>query len=437
MASSLCAGRMGQMGTRIAPRLHPKYGGRLLSTFVHPRNPVRTHLLHRTVPTLVGPSLLAQRNYWWSSKTPTPAASSPSPDSVVPPEPLQTQEPSESTAAAGDSASSSDLSLDQVGVVDAASSAEPILSDIQAIPPFDELAANAIVPVGVPPLQLGDLANLGIAGWSPIGLSAWLLEIINVYTGLPWWQTIVAGTVVSRAIIFPFIVSSTRNTAALIPYQDRMAAVQADMKKAQASRSQLAMQKVMLQQKQIYQDAGVSVTGSLIVPFVQLPISLGMFFAVKRLCESQLVQLQTGGLEGFGGIFQDLTVPDPYYIMPALALLLMNVQLSLSARDMTTNGREGIRHAVNAMRLMTCVFLPFAANLPSGTMLYVTTGIVCVAVQTVVLRIPAVRRALGILPLGPPAKVPTMMDSYRFMKDWYKEEQLNARRAQHEAQRRR
>jgi YidC/Oxa1 family membrane protein insertase len=35
------------------------------------------------------------------------------------------------------------------------------------------------------PLQYGDFAVLGLAGWMPAGLSSWMLELVNVSTVLP------------------------------------------------------------------------------------------------------------------------------------------------------------------------------------------------------------------------------------------------------------
>jgi membrane protein insertase Oxa1/YidC/SpoIIIJ len=68
------------------------------------------------------------------------------------------------------------------------------------------------------PLQYGDLAALGLAGWSPAGLSSWMLEIINVLTGLPWFHTVIAGTLFSRLLLLPFSIKQLRNSSALAPH---------------------------------------------------------------------------------------------------------------------------------------------------------------------------------------------------------------------------
>ena len=87
----------------------------------------------------------------------------------------------------------------------------------------------------------------------------------------------------------------------------------------------LAMQRAALKQKQIYQKANVSLGGMAIAPFVQLPVTIGMFFGVKTLCDFPLEQLKYTGLS----FLPDLTLADPTYTLPIVATILMNVQISV------------------------------------------------------------------------------------------------------------
>jgi len=175
------------------------------------------------------------------------------------------------------------------------------------------------------PLQYGDLAALGLAGWSPAGLSSWMLELINVSTGLPWFHTIVAGTLVSRLLLLPFSLKQLRNSAALAPHQPRLLELKQELDRAYRSGDKLAVQRVALKQRRVYGESGVSMVPMLLLPFVQLPVSLGMFFGVKRLCALPLEQLHHSGVS----FLPDLTVPDPYYILPITSAVLMNLQLSV------------------------------------------------------------------------------------------------------------
>ncbi|KAN0120847.1 hypothetical protein V8E52_004116, partial [Russula decolorans] len=49
----------------------------------------------------------------------------------------------------------------------------------------------------------------------------------------------------------------------------------------------------------------------LLMPFVQVPGTLGMFFGVKHLCTLPLEPFHWCGVS----FLPDLTVPDPYYVL--------------------------------------------------------------------------------------------------------------------------
>jgi YidC/Oxa1 family membrane protein insertase len=154
-----------------------------------------------------------------------------------------------------------------------------------------------------------------------------MLEVINVSTGLPWFHTIIAGTVVARMILLPFSIKQLRNSAALAPHQPRLVELKGELDKAYKTGDKLAVQRVALQQRKVYGDSGVSMLPMLLMPFVQLPVTLGMFFGVKRLCALPLEQLHSSGVS----FLPDLTLPDPYYILPIASAVLMNLQLYVRA----------------------------------------------------------------------------------------------------------
>lgn len=182
----------------------------------------------------------------------------------------------------------------------------------------DTLAALA-------PLQYGDLAALGLAGWTPSGLASWMLELINVSTGLPWFHTFIAGTILSRLLLLPFTIKQLRNSAALAPFQPKLLDLKTELDKAYKTGDKLAVQRVALKQRRVYEESGVSMLPMLLMPFVQLPVTLGMFFAVKNLCALPLEQLHRSGVS----FLPDLTVADPYYVLPIASAVLMNVQLAV------------------------------------------------------------------------------------------------------------
>ncbi|TFY73544.1 hypothetical protein EWM64_g10466, partial [Hericium alpestre] len=201
----------------------------------------------------------------WSSKKPHDASSSAAPQ----PEPAAFEAEAASASGSPEALSDSTTAIPTDAIVSQAS--DPSVAS--AASSFTETLAA--LPPSLTPLHYGDLAALGLTGWSPAGLSVQLIELINVATSLPWFWTIVASTLASRLIILPFAIKQMRNTARLAPYQDRMAALRKQMEVASARKDTLGIQRLALQQKQMYDEAGVSLAGMFATPFVQLPVTLG------------------------------------------------------------------------------------------------------------------------------------------------------------------
>jgi YidC/Oxa1 family membrane protein insertase len=256
---------------------------------------------------------LATRNIWFFSKK---AEMAPPPTA---PEPVSTPE-------AAASASAPAASSPATPTAEAAIPADAGVAQLEAassLPVPDAVDTTSLA--ALVPLQYGDLAALGLAGWSPAGLSSWMLELVNVSTGLPWFHTIVAGTLVSRLLLLPFSLKQLRNSAALAPHQPRLLELKQELDRAYRSGDKIAVQRVALKQRRVYAETGVSMLPMLLLPFVQLPVTLGMFFGVKRLCALPLEQLHHSGVS----FLPDLTIPDPYYILPITSAVLMNLQLSV------------------------------------------------------------------------------------------------------------
>ncbi|KAI9508358.1 60Kd inner membrane protein-domain-containing protein [Russula earlei] len=304
----------------------------------------------------------------------------------------------------------------------AALSAEPVPADAVAqaspLPPSDAALETLATFTS---LQYGDLAALGLAGWSPAGLSTWMLELLNVSAGLPWFHTIVAGTLLSRLILLPFSIKQLRNSSALAPYQPRLLELKEELNRAYQSGDKLAVQRVALKQRRVYEESGVSMIPMMMMPFVQLPVTLGMFFGIKRLCALPVEQLHWSGVS----FLPDLIVPDPYYVLPIASAVLMNLQLSAGAGDMVaTADRATAANMINAFRIVSVISIPLMGHFPSGLNLYVFTGIAAMFVQTLVLRQDAVRRMLRIpvLPKSTDVEPVTLRESVDHIRQWFSEQ---------------
>ncbi|TFY73821.1 hypothetical protein EWM64_g10191 [Hericium alpestre] len=136
--------------------------------------------------------------------------------------------------------------------------------------------------------------------------------------------------------------------------------------------------------------------------------SLGIFFGVAFL--------------------PDLAAVDPYYMLPVLSAVLMNVQLKMGAADMVGGDRQMMTHMINFFRVVSVLGIYIMGSFPVGLNLYVATGIGAMIVQTAVLRVPAVRRLLNIpiVKRTQPVQPVKFSDSIEYVKKYLAEQKALA-----------
>lgn len=210
--------------------------------------------------------------------------------------------------------------------------AEPSSSLIDTISTSPPLGSSPIADAVVAPLQYGDLSALGLLSYTPAGLVRYSLEIINVATGLPWFWTIVAGTAFWRLLLFPATIRSTRNSSLMAAHGPELKAASEEFKAAVAfspipEERAAAMNKLM----QTYTKAGVNPRTMMLTPFLQLPVVFGVFLGVKGMCELPLEQMKFSGVEWMPDLTVLTSVADPWFMLPALAVVGMNLQMKVSA----------------------------------------------------------------------------------------------------------
>lgn len=88
----------------------------------------------------------------------------------------------------------------------------------------------------------------------------------------------------------------------------------------------LKMQEAGMKQRRLMKAANVNPVGPMLNGVVQISAQLGMFLGMRRACTAPLESLKEGG---FGWIM-DLSVADPFFILPVVNTALINVQMFVS-----------------------------------------------------------------------------------------------------------
>lgn len=176
-----------------------------------------------------------------------------------------------------------------------------------------------------------------------------------------WGIAIILLTVVVRLLVLPFNVYSYKSMKSMQAIQPQIAALKERYKDDQ-QKQQSEMMKLMRENK-------VNPVGGCLPVLLQFPIFIALYQVLGHSIE--LYQAD------FGLWIHDLSLKDPYYILPVLMGITMFIQ-----QKTTPNATMDPAQA-KVLMMMPLVFTFFMVSLPSGLTLYMLVGAVfSVAQQT-------------------------------------------------------
>ncbi len=186
------------------------------------------------------------------------------------------------------------------------------------------------------------------------------LELFHSY-GAPWWLSIAILTVIVRSILFPLTIRQVKSMRAMQDLKPEMDKIRAKYK----DNKQQQQEEIM----KLYQDRKVNPFGSCLPLLIQMPIFITMFYVIQGFGATH---------ESFtsGGVlwFQDLSVQDPYYLLPVLSAMTM-----LAASEITSKHIDAQQRWM--MRILPVVFTVFLLNFPAGLFMYWITSNLVTLVQ--------------------------------------------------------
>lgn len=178
------------------------------------------------------------------------------------------------------------------------------------------------------PEQIGYLKSLGLDfGWGPTSCCQWVLEHIYIYSGMPWWATLATVAILWRAAMFFPTLTSSKHAALVQQVSTSPAYIQAKAEMDEAmwrTGDRVAQMRAREKIMRLKKETGASMMKSLVAVWT-VPFSYGMFRIFRAMAAIPVPSLETGGFAWF----TDLTVHDPYFILPisslALAALMFKV----------------------------------------------------------------------------------------------------------------
>lgn len=171
------------------------------------------------------------------------------------------------------------------------------------------------------PEGIGYLKSMGLDfGWGVTSTMGWVLEHVHIWGNLSWGGSIVATAVLLRVAFFWPFLKSTRFNHRMKLMQEDPRHVENTKKMQEAARSgdRQAQQEVFGLNKLLRQEYNAPISG-ILWGFLPIPFSIGFFRILNSMAKLPVPGMETGGFAWF----QDLTVADPYYILPATATCFM------------------------------------------------------------------------------------------------------------------
>lgn len=188
------------------------------------------------------------------------------------------------------------------------------------------------------PEQIGYLKAMGLEfGWGPTAFMEYLLEHVYIYTGMPWWASIVAVGVLTRAVLFwpavkaadtSFKIQELRKN----PKYEVLRKASMDFQSPDKNKALMARQELNAYHKA----AGIQMWRTFI-PMLQMPIIFGFFRLFRGMAELPVPSLENGGILWF----QDLAAADPYYIMPVASAVTLFFVMRVSTSPSSYGAHVG------------------------------------------------------------------------------------------------
>ena len=189
--------------------------------------------------------------------------------------------------------------------------------------------------------------------------------------GAPWWLSIAMLTIVVRTLLFPLTVKQVRSMRAMQDLRPEMERIRAQYRDNR-QRQQEEMMK-------LYQERNVNPLGGCLPILVQMPIFIGIFYLIREFGGYRLGdKVVPPKYESFheGGIlwFQNLSDPDPLYLLPIISALTMLAATEITAKNIDPQQRW-------LMRLLPIGITIFLFNFPAGLFVYWITSNLVTLVQ--------------------------------------------------------
>ncbi len=204
-----------------------------------------------------------------------------------------------------------------------------------------------------------------------------VLKFFHDNAGLSWGMSIIALTVVTRALLIPLTYRQLKGMRALQALQPQIKEIQAKYKNDR--------QRMQQEMMRFYQENKVNPFASCIPLLAQLPVFITLFYVLRNELPDDIgCKAGECGAEASFLFINDLTAKAVGGELIALLILYVGTQL-ISGLVMSVTADKSQRMM---MFILPLVFVPFVISFPAGLVLYwITTNVWTIGQQYVIQRV--------------------------------------------------
>ncbi|MFC4639026.1 YidC/Oxa1 family membrane protein insertase [Deinococcus hohokamensis] len=199
-----------------------------------------------------------------------------------------------------------------------------------------------------------------------------LMETLYKFIG-NWGLVLVALTLLLRLVMWPLMQTQGRTTARMQVMQPKIKEIQDRYKDRRDMESQRAMQTEM---QQLYRDHNFNPAGCL-SNFLPFPVLIALWSTIRNF------EFDSGFLW-----LPDLAIPDPFYVLALLYLIVNIGQLYVMTRKNPDMFRQ--------QAMIYLIFLYFALTFPAGVTIYIILSTLIGIVQQVIINRQVERETAGL-----------------------------------------
>ena len=206
-----------------------------------------------------------------------------------------------------------------------------------------------------------------------------VLQFFHDSAGLSWGMSIIALTVVTRAVLIPLTYKQLKGMRAMQALQPQIKELQEKFKNDK--------QRMQQEMMRFYKENKVNPLASCLPLIAQLPVFITLFYVLRHELPPDMGCPAAGPCSAYGAEFlfiHDLTGKATGGELIALLILYVGTQL-VSGMVMSVTADKSQR---TMMFVLPLIFVPFILNFPAGLILYwITTNFWTIGQSFVIQRI--------------------------------------------------